>query len=179
MRGYPPHRVAMRIPWTREQWPKGAANQAAGSATLANHFTALCLSFPVCITHDSWIVVRIPWDDVWKAVKIQDPQVSLWLTSMRRALCTPHLSGGGGLYRPSSVPSHEAHLCPFLPRSNPECPIQATSGRLPGLRKQTVPPPSVICPHPPLQGAALRGGCPSASTNQIWKRVCHGLDTFA
>lgn len=121
-------------------------------STLANHFTALCLSLPVWVTHHSWIVVRILQGDVWKEVKIGNPQVSLWLTSIRLASCTPHLSGGGGLDRPSSLPARRPILAPFLHKASLNA-QRSPCLQAPRTEEATCSPP-ITCPHLPLQGAA-------------------------
>lgn len=76
------------------------------SATLASRFTSPCLSFPVCVAHDSWMVVRIPWDNAWKAVQTQDPQVRRLTYLEGWALRTDLPAKPRGLSLP--LPPHEA-----------------------------------------------------------------------
>lgn len=133
-------------------------SQATGSVTRAHRFTALCLGFPVCISHHSWIAGRIPQDDVWLVVRTQDPHVSPWLMDKQEL----------GPDRTSYGP----HLCPLSPMMHPERPVQPTSHRLLGLRRQPASPSD--SPSLPPAGGCTAGGCPSASTGQMWKRANSG-----
>lgn len=170
------------IPWARAQRPRRPANQAAGSATSASQFIVPRLSSPVRTAHYSGTVVRIPWGDARKAVERGDPQVSPWLTSMRPALCTPHRSGGGAVVQ-AKLPAEPRG--PSLPPPFHEASLNAERSPLgvwqaPRTEKATCSPPPSYVPNPPrCRGGCAAGGCPSAGTNQIWKRVRHRLGTFA